>query len=122
MTDTLVPGLVPAQSPELGDTIFEAPGELGVVDEENLITLNLGPQHPSTHGVFRLIMQLQGETVISAIPVMGYLHRSSEKLGEVRTYVPGTVPADRMYYLSPITTNWAQALSIERLTGLVVPE
>src|SRR5258707_272234 len=117
-----IPGLTPAQGPELGDTIFEAPGSLGVVDEANLITLNLGPQHPSTHGVFRLVMQLQGETVISAIPVMGYLHRSSEKLGEARTYVQGTVLTDRMDYLSPITTNWAYALSIERLTGLVVPE
>ena len=122
MADTLIPGLGPALGPELGDTIFEESGELGVVDEENLITLNLGPQHPSTHGVFRLIMQLQGETVISAIPIMGYLHRSSEKLGEVRTYVQGTVLTDRMDYLSPVTTNWAYALAIERLTGLVVPD
>src|SRR5712692_3817199 len=124
MADTLVniPGLTPVQGPELGDTIFEAPGSLGVVDEENLITLNLGPQHPSTHGVFRMVMQLQGETVISAVPVMGYLHRSSEKLGEARTYVQGTVLTDRMDYLSPITSNWAYALAIERLTGLAVPE
>src|SRR5918999_5303257 len=91
-------------------------------DSPNELTLNMGPQHPSTHGVFRLIMQLQGETVISATPVMGYLHRSTEKLGEARTYVQGTVLTDRMDYLSPITTNWAYALSIERLTGLVVPE
>jgi NADH-quinone oxidoreductase subunit D len=122
MADTLIPGLAPSLGPELGDTIFEEPGELGAVDEAELITLNLGPQHPSTHGVFRLIMQLQGETVISSIPVMGYLHRSSEKLGEVRTYVQGTVLTDRMDYLSPVTTNWAYALAIERLTGLVVPE
>ena len=122
MADTLIPGLAPAFGPELGDTIFETMGELGVVEEENLITLNLGPQHPSTHGVFRMVMQLQGETVIGAIPVMGYLHRSSEKLGEARTYVQGTVLTDRMDYLSPITTNWAYALTIERLTGLVVPD
>jgi NADH-quinone oxidoreductase subunit D len=113
--------LAPPSEAELGDTLFEVPGELGVVDEESLITLNLGPQHPSTHGVFRLILQLQGETVISATPVMGYLHRSTEKLAEARTYVQGTVLTDRMDYLSPITTNWAYALSIERLTGLVVP-
>src|SRR5438105_8377338 len=102
--------------------MFESLGPQGVLDDENLITLHLGPQHPSTHGVFRLIMQLQGETVVGATPVMGYLHRSSEKLGEARTYVQGTVLTDRMDYLSPITTNWAYALAIERLTGLVVPE
>lgn len=122
MADTLLPGLSLAENPELGDTMFESLGPQGVVEDENLITLNLGPQHPSTHGVFRLIMQLQGETVVSALPVMGYLHRSSEKLGEARTYVQGTVLTDRMDYLSPITTNWAYALAIERLTGLVVPE
>src|ERR687886_263546 len=121
MADTLIPGLNPVLGPDLGDTIFEAPGRI-VEDEDNLLTLNLGPQHPSTHGVFRLIMQLQGETVIGSTPVMGYLHRSSEKLGEARTYVQGTVLTDRMDYLSPVTTNWAYALAIERLTGLVVPE
>lgn len=118
MTDILEIGLPPET---IGDRITEAP-ETGVVEEDNLLTLNLGPQHPSTHGVFRLIMQLQGETVISSVPVMGYLHRSSEKLGEARTYVQGTVLTDRMDYLSPITTNWAYAQAIERLTGLVVPE
>src|SRR5437016_8326571 len=122
MVDTLLPGLTPNLSPEFGDTMFEAIGPQGVVEDEHLLTLNLGPQHPSTHGVFRLIMQLQGETVVSAIPVMGYLHRSTEKLGEARTYVQGTVLTDRMDYLSPITSNWAYALAIERLTGLVVPE
>jgi NADH-quinone oxidoreductase subunit D len=122
MADTLLPELTPSFNPELGDTIFEEIGPQGVVEDENLLTLNLGPQHPSTHGVFRLIMQLQGETVIGATPVMGYLHRSSEKLGEARTYVQGTVLTDRMDYLSPVTTNWAYALAIERLTGLVVPE
>src|SRR5258707_7485563 len=99
-----IPGLTPAQGPELGDTMFEAPGALGVVDEANLITLNLGPQHPSTHGVFRLVMQLQGETVISAGAVMGYLQRSTGKLREARTYVHGTLPNDRMDQLLPITT------------------
>src|SRR5437763_11268705 len=122
MADTLIPGLTADLRRELGDTMFESLGPQGAVEDENLITLNLGPQHPSTHGVVRLIMQLQGETVISAIPIMGYLHRSSEKLGEVRTYVQGTVLTDRMDYLSPVTTNWAYALAIERLTGLVVPD
>jgi NADH-quinone oxidoreductase subunit D len=107
---------------ELTDPLWAHRDAGGAIEDENVLTLNLGPQHPSTHGVFRLIMQLQGETVIASTPVVGYLHRSSEKLGEVRTYVQGTVLTDRMDYLSPITTNWAYALAIERLTGLEVPE
>ena len=92
MADTLVniPGLTPVQGAELGDTMFEAPGSLGVVDEANLITLNLGPQHPSTHGVFRMVMQLQGETVISAIRTQppGDGHCDDERQDE-RCVVPG---------------------------------
>jgi NADH-quinone oxidoreductase subunit D len=91
-------------------------------DSPNEMTLNMGPQHPSTHGVFRLIMQLDGETVVGVKPVMGYLHRSTEKLGEARTYVQGVTLTDRMDYLSPMTTNWAYALTIEKLAGLEVPE
>jgi NADH-quinone oxidoreductase subunit D len=91
-------------------------------DSPNELTLNMGPQHPSTHGVFRLIMQLDGETVVGVKPVMGYLHRSTEKLGEARTYVQGVTLTDRMDYLSPMTTNWAYALTIEKLAGLEVPE
>src|SRR5918997_167695 len=88
----------------------------------NELTLNMGPQHPSTHGVFRLIMQLDGETVVGVKPVMGYLHRSTEKLGEARTYVQGTVLTDRLDYLSPMTTNWAYAAAIEKLGSFDVPE
>jgi NADH-quinone oxidoreductase subunit D len=91
-------------------------------DSPNEMTLNMGPQHPSTHGVFRLIMQLDGETVVGVKPVMGYLHRSTEKLGEARTYVQGVTLTDRMDYLSPMTTNWAYAAAIEKLAGLEVPE
>ena len=58
-----------------------------VIEAGRELTLNMGPQHPSTHGVFRLIMQLDGETVVGVKPVMGYLHRSTVKLGETRTYV-----------------------------------
>jgi len=91
-------------------------------DSPNEMTLNMGPQHPSTHGVFRLIMQLDGETVVGVKPVMGYLHRSTEKLGEARTYIQGVVLTDRMDYLSPMTTNWAYAATIEKLANLEVPE
>lgn len=93
-----------------------------VKGEGNEITLNMGPQHPSTHGVFRLIMQLDGETVMGVKPVMGYLHRSTEKLGEARTWVQGVTLTDRLDYLCPMTNNWAYALAIEKLTGLEVPE
>jgi NADH-quinone oxidoreductase subunit D len=91
-------------------------------DSPNEMTLNMGPQHPSTHGVFRLIMQLDGETVVGVKPVMGYLHRSTEKLGEARTYVQGVTLTDRMDYLSPMTTNWAYAAAIEKLANIEVPE
>ena len=91
-------------------------------DSPNEMTLNMWPQHPSTHGVFRLIMQLDGETVVGVTPVMGYLHRSTEKLGEARTYTQGVTLTDRMDYLSPMTTNWAYALAIEKMAGLEVPE
>ena len=124
MTDTLIniPGLSPSASPSWETRSSKPQARWASSTKRACITLNLGPQHPSTHGVFRMIMQLQGETIISAIPVMGYLHRSSEKLGEARTYVQGTVLTDQMGYLSPISTDLAYALSIERLTGLVVPE
>jgi NADH-quinone oxidoreductase subunit D len=95
---------------------------LEIVGHGNEITLNMGPQHPSTHGVFRLIMQLDGETIMGVKPVMGYLHRSTEKLGEARTYVQGVTLTDRMDYLAPMSNNLAYALAIEKLTGLEVPE
>jgi NADH-quinone oxidoreductase subunit D len=106
----------------LGDSIFERSSRAGVLEDDQLLTLSLGPQHPSTHGVLRLILQLQGETVIHADVEMGWLHRSTEKLGEARTYVQCTVLTDRLDYVSPLTTNWAYALAVERLTGLVLPE
>jgi NADH-quinone oxidoreductase subunit D len=92
------------------------------VKEAKELTLNMGPQHPSTHGVFRLILQLEGETVVDARPVFGYLHRSTEKLGEVRTWVQAVTLTDRMDYLSPYTSNHAYALALERLANIQVPE
>src|SRR6476646_10450699 len=86
-------------------------------DSPNEMTLNMGPQHPSTHGVFRLIMQLDGETVMGVKPVMGYLHRSTEKLGEARTWVQGVTLTDRLDYLAPMSNNLAYALAIEKLAG-----
>jgi len=92
------------------------------VREGELLTINMGPQHPSTHGVFRLILTLDGETVVDARPVMGYLHRSVEKLSESRTYLQNVIFTDRMDYLAPMNNNWAYALAIEQLADLEVPE
>jgi NADH-quinone oxidoreductase subunit D len=94
-------------TPDLGDSIFEVTAPRGGLDDDHVITLSLGPQHPSTHGVLRLILQLQGETVTHADLEMGWLHRATEKLGEARTYVQGTVLTDRLDYVAPMTTNWA---------------
>lgn len=90
--------------------------------EGNLLTLNMGPQHPSTHGVFRMILTLDGETVVGCRPVMGYLHRSVEKLAESRTYLQDVIFTDRLDYLAPMTTNLPYAMAVERLAGIEVPE
>jgi NADH-quinone oxidoreductase subunit D len=90
-----------------------------VVDEPMVI--NLGPQHPSTHGVLRLVARLSGETVISVTPDVGYLHTGIEKTFETKTWLQGTVLAPRMGYLSPIHQNLAYALAVEQLLGVDVP-
>jgi NADH-quinone oxidoreductase subunit D len=74
-------------------------------DDETMI-INMGPQHPSTHGVLRLMLELDGETVLRTKPVIGYLHTGMEKTGEELTYVQGSTNVTRMDYLAPSTTNW----------------
>ena len=86
------------------------------------ITLNLGPQHPSTHGVFRLRLQLDGEAVVSLEPVMGYLHRGIEKLCEDKTYVQVIPLTDRLDYVCSMTNNQAYVVAVEKLLGLEAPE
>ncbi|MEA2641565.1 MAG: NADH-quinone oxidoreductase subunit [Chloroflexota bacterium] len=93
-----------------------------LIQEGELLTINMGPQHPSTHGVFRMILTLDGETVVSCRPVMGYLHRSVEKLAESRTYMQDIIFTDRLDYLAPMTTNLPFAMATEQLAGLEVPE
>ncbi|WP_018085613.1 NADH-quinone oxidoreductase subunit D [Desulfurispora thermophila] len=84
--------------------------------------LNLGPQHPSTHGVFRIILELDGETVVKATPVPGYLHRGIEKLAEARTYTQVIPYTDRMDYLASMLMNWGYVAAVEKLMGIQVPE
>ena len=97
-------------------------GQEEAVREGDLLTLNMGPQHPSTHGVFRMILTLDGETIVSCRPVMGYLHRSVEKLAESRTYLQNVIFTDRLDYLAPMTTNLPYAMATERLANIEVPE
>lgn len=86
------------------------------------LTINMGPQHPATHGVLRLVLDLDGEKVIKCTPYVGYLHRGTEKLGENRTY-PMVLPlTDRLDYVSSMANNIGYCVAVERLLGITVPE
>jgi NADH-quinone oxidoreductase subunit D len=84
--------------------------------------LNMGPQHPSTHGVFRMRVTLDGEVVVDLEPVIGYLHRGIEKMGENRTYTQIIPLTDRLDYVASMTNNFACVLAVEKLAGIEVPE
>ena len=86
------------------------------------LTINLGPQHPSTHGVFRLRVTFDGEEIIDAEPVFGYLHRGTEKLAETRNYVQIVTLTDRMDYLASMSNNLAYVRTVEKLANIEVPE
>ena len=89
---------------------------------ENDMVLNMGPQHPATHGVLRVLLRLDGETIIKAVPELGYLHRGYEKLAENVTYHEFIPHTDRLDYLAPLSTNTAIALAIENALGIEAPE
>ena len=82
----------------------------------------MGPHHPSTHGVFRMDVVLDGERVVKLKPVFGYLHRNHEKIAENTTYLASMPYTDRLDYFCSLTNNWAYALAVEKLAGLQVPE
>lgn len=84
--------------------------------------LNMGPQHPSTHGVLRVLLELDGETIINAIPDVGYLHTGIEKNMEAKTYQKAEVMTDRMDYLNTVGNNFGYCLAVEKLVGLDVPD
>lgn len=86
------------------------------------VTVNMGPQHPSTHGVFRMVITLDGETVLKLHPVMGYLHRNHEQIGERNTFIQNIPYTDRLDYLSPMANNHGYVLAVEELLGSEVPE
>ncbi|MGD2078251.1 MAG: NADH-quinone oxidoreductase subunit D [Chloroflexota bacterium] len=86
------------------------------------VTVNLGPQHPSTHGVFRMVVTLDGETVVDLKPVMGYLHRNHEKIGERNTFLMNIPYTDRLDYISSMSNNHGYVLAVEQLMDAEVPE
>jgi len=86
------------------------------------MTLNMGPQHPSTHGVLRLVLELDGEVVVKCAPHIGYLHTGIEKGLESKRYQQGIPLTDRMDYLAPLSNNLAHVLAIEKALGIIVPE
>ena len=85
------------------------------------VTLNMGPQHPSTHGVLRLVVELDGEVVRRVVPHLGYLHRGMEKIAESMTYHQFIPYTDRLDYLAPLSNNVGFVLAVEKLIGLEVP-
>ncbi|MDX1511381.1 MAG: NADH-quinone oxidoreductase subunit D [Nitriliruptorales bacterium] len=121
--------MVEQRSPDRPDTLVdddlfvEGADWESVVDAvgDDILTVNMGPQHPSTHGVLRLVLQLDGEVVQQVDPVIGYLHTGIEKSAEYRTWVQGTTFFTRMDYLSPFFNECAFSLGVERLLGIEAP-
>src|SRR3954462_2933557 len=102
----------PASVPEVFPT---TPPEKGMF-------ISLGPQHPSTHGVLRVAITVDGENVTSAQPDIGYLHRATEKLAEKRTYPQIIGLTDRLDYLAAMTNNWSYCLAVEKMLNCAIPE
>jgi NADH-quinone oxidoreductase subunit C/D len=96
-------------------------GTAGGMKTEHIV-VNLGPQHPSTHGVFRIAATLDGETIVDLEPVMGYLHRNHEQIGERNTFLQNMPFTDRLDYISSMSNNLGYALAVEKLMGLKPPE
>ena len=113
-------------TPEAEDLLY---GSLAKFEDENdadleseSLVINLGPQHPSTHGVFRMVARLDGETILDIKPVMGYLHRNHEKIGERNTFLQNMPFTDRLDYFSSMSNNFGYALAVEKLMGVKPPE
>jgi len=96
-------------------------GQIDIERSDETMIINMGPQHPSTHGVLRLMLELEGETVLRTKPVVGYLHTGMEKTGEELTYVQGATNVTRMDYLSPLHNELVFSLATEALLGVELP-
>ncbi len=112
-----------SQTIEFRDSAARAASQLPLVDElrdieGDKLIVNVGPSHPSTHGVLRIVLELDGETITRATPDVGYLHRGDEKLAENMTYTQFIPYTDRLDYLAPLANNVAYALAVEKLMGI----
>lgn len=103
------------------DTGFVASENQDAFDTQTL-QINVGPQHPATHGVFRMDITLDGETVVKLKPVMGYLHRNHEQIAENMSYAASMPYTDRLDYFNSMSNNFGYALTVEKLAGITVPE
>ncbi|MGA2426465.1 MAG: NADH dehydrogenase (quinone) subunit D [Terriglobales bacterium] len=97
------------------------PAAVSEPDQDSTLVLNMGPQHPSTHGVLRLVLEIDGETVVRLRPEIGYLHTGIEKTCEAKFYQQVVPLTDRIDYLCPLTNNLAYCLAVEKLLGLEIP-
>src|SRR5574338_710509 len=108
--------------PKIIEALLGADSDISVDDAlENEMVLNMGPQHPATHGVLRLLLRLDGETVVGCVPDVGYLHRGYEKMAENMSYYEFIPHTDRLDYISPMANNVAWVLAAEKLAGIEVP-
>ena len=112
MSDSQTPGVT---------TVEAEPPAPEIDPRPKTLVLNMGPQHPSTHGVLRLLLELDGETIVSAQPDIGYLHTGIEKEFEVKLYQQGVTLTDRIDYLAPLSNNLCYCLAVEKLLGLEIP-
>jgi len=110
-----------ADAARLGDLPVDPDAD---VDTDQTMIINMGPQHPSTHGVLRLMLELQGETVLRCKPIIGYLHTGMEKTGEQLTYMQGGTNVTRMDYVSPLNNELVFSMAVEQLLGIAddIPE
>src|ERR1700746_752734 len=108
----------------MSTSVADIPPQFEIVGPplDTQMTISRGPQHPSTHGVLRLELVLDGEMVVKATPDIGYLHTGMEKLFEYRKYQQGIVITDRMDYLNPLGNNLAYCMAVEKLLGIEIPE
>src|SRR5258708_23099901 len=110
---------------EMPDSLTRTAKSLETINESELLgeklTINMGPSHPATHGVLRIVLELDGEIITKATPDVGYLHRGDEKIAENMQYNQFVPYTDRLDYVAPLSNNVAYAFAVEKLLGLELP-